>query len=80
VNLNDVTTNDDMEFERIFQEFVAAGGLDWSDCPDEDYERDFRLAHYCKHGSKWQACSEGCKAPAPTALPLGGTFWGYSPQ
>jgi len=54
------------EFEALFQKFIAAGGLDWTECPDEDYEREYRFAHYCKHGIKRQACPEGCKPPAPT--------------
>lgn len=48
----------DEEFEGLYQEFRAHGGLDQTrGILDEDAERTIRLASYCKHGLIPRRCS-----------------------
>jgi hypothetical protein len=68
-----LTNHDEQEFEALFQEFVGASGGDWTTCPDEDYERAYRLTQYCKHGVKRHACKHGCKVVVLSSS----VGWGY---
>ena len=48
----------DDEFEGLFQEFRAHGGLDQTrGILDEDAERVIRLSSHCKHGYVPRKCS-----------------------
>ena len=55
--------SDEQEFETIFQQFVAAGGLDTIDPRSEQYERVWRQQAYCQHMIIVRNCPTCHQAP-----------------
>mgnify|MGYP001567460392 FL=1 len=48
--------SDEQEFEAIFQQFVANGGLDIIELRSEQYERVWRQSTYCQHMVIFRNC------------------------
>lgn len=60
------------EFDALYAEFVADGGLDATKSMNEDFERVYRSQVICKHARPKRDCTI-CFVPPPKYFPDNGS-------